>query len=317
MYEKFRNNRESILKNLFAYILFILVFAVEGCFNFAESSFEIERLADISLWSRIALKVILLVLIRLGANLMFLDVAREKSIDLSNAKTINGRFMKLKSNDFSKYITTVKNKEIKLEAWKCKIAKKLAKLERSAKPTDKALFYKNDMNSNYNKYCIKRRELERQLSDEWISENFHLVSIKCPQLNPAVFDLPVGLDKNDKQYQLTSKTRTSIFLGILSSSIMMILGQTLITATVFNYKDVTGLEIFIGLMTDFVFIIVQFFTGLFGAYSTIRNNEVLPYVNRNRILREYLFWKNPTDQDKFAKWIEQLEKIEQEEAKEA
>jgi len=310
MFEKIKNNRESIIKNLFAYILFILVFAVEGCFNFADSSFDIDRLQELSLWSRIALKVILLVLIRLGANLMFLDTARAKNMDLFNAKTVNERFMKLRSNDFSKYITTVKNREIKIVAWKNNISKKLAKLEKKANSTDKALYYKNDMSANYNKYCIKRREYEKQLSDEWINANYNLIGIRCAQINPAVFDLPVGLDRNDKQYQLTSRTKSSIFLGILSSSVMMILGQTLINATVFSYKDVTALEVFIGLMTDFVFIITQFFTGMFGAYSTIRNNEVLPYVNRNRILREYLFWKNPTDSDKFSKWIEQLEKVE-------
>lgn len=310
MYEKVKNNKESIIKNLFAYTLFVLVFAVEGCFNFADSSFEVDRLLEISLWSRIALKVILLVLIRLGANLMFLDIARIKNIDLSNAKVINERFMKLKSNDFPKYITTVKNREIKIEAWKRKISKKLAKLENKAKTSDKALYYKNDLNRDYNRYCIKRKELEKLLTDEWISSNYHLIAVKCVQLNPAIFDLPIGLDKNDRQYQLTSKTKTSIFMGILSSSIMMVLGQTLINATVFSYKDVTALEIFIGLMTDFVFIITQFFTGMFGAYSTIRNNEVLPYVNRNRILREYLFWKNPKEPDTFSKWIEQLETIE-------
>lgn len=310
MYEKIRNNRESIIKNIFAYTLFILVFAVEGCFNFAESSFEIKRLLDISLWSRIALKVILLVLIRLGANLMFLDNARAKNIDLFNAKTINERYMKLKSNDFPKYITTVENVEIKVAAWKRKISKKLAKLENKAKISDKTLYYKEGIDSNYNKYCIKRRELEKLLSDEWIESNYHLIAVKCVQINPAVFDLPIGVDNSNKQYQLTSKTKSSIFVGILLSSIMMIMGQTLVNATVFNYKDVTALEIFIGLMTDFVFIITQFFTGLFGAYSTIRNHEVLPYVNRNRILRKYLFWKNPKEPDVFAKWIENLEHIE-------
>ncbi|MGM9971539.1 MAG: hypothetical protein ACI35W_03960 [Anaeroplasmataceae bacterium] len=310
MYDKIINNKESIIKNIFAYTLFILVFAVEGCFNFVDSSFEIDRLLEISLWSRIALKVILLVLIRLGAYLVFLDIARAKNMDLINAKAINERFLKLKSNDFSKYITTVKNREIKIEAWKRKISKKLAKLEKKSKTYDKSLYYKSDSSKEYNKYCIRRKELEELLSDEWINSNYHLISIKCTQINPSVFDLPIGTDTNDKPYQLTSKTKASIFVGLLSSSVLMVLGQTLINATVFSYKDVTAIEIFIGLMTDFVFIITQFFTGMFGAYSTIRNNEVLPYINRNRILKEYLFWKNPTNPDTFTKWIEQLENIE-------
>ncbi|MGM9969781.1 MAG: hypothetical protein ACI35S_05230 [Anaeroplasma sp.] len=309
MNSKFSNNKDSIIKNLFAYILFILVFAVEGCFNFAESSFEINRLLDISLWTRIGLKVILLILIRLGANLMFLDIARTKNIDLLNAKTVNERFMKLKSNDFSEYIITVKNREIKIEAWKRRISRKLVKLEKKARPSDKALYYNNNLSKDFNKYCTKRNELEELISDKWIDENYHLISTKCVQINPAVFDLPIGTDK-DRPYQLTSKSKMSIFLGLLSSSILMILGQTLINATVINYKDVTVLEIFMGLMTDFIFIITQFFTGMFGAYSTVRNNEVLPYVNRNRILKEYLFWKNPKELDTFSKWIEQLETID-------
>ena len=58
---------------------------------------------------------------------------------------------------------------------------------------------------------------------------------------------------------------------------------------------------------DFIFIVWQSVTGIMSAFNTINNQEVLPYCNRNRILQEYIFWREPDKKDNLKKWIENLE----------
>lgn len=290
----------SLLKNLLAYLIIFMVMIILGCFNFAELGFDTKLLTKLEFWGTVLFRVALLVAVRSAAMLIFLDVARAKNMDLKQAKNLNDKYMKLKGDDFPEYIDTIENPGIKIKAWKTQVYKQLTRLEKKAKPEDRALYFKKgdsyNLQKESNDYCVRRRELEEQLSKEFINENLDnlIIKKKYPKLDSAVFSLPVGTDDNyNKQYQITAKTKNAVVGSIALSAALAIVSQSIIHSMTVYPTDVYMLGVFISIISDLIFVIVQFWSGIMGAFSKIQTEEVTPYVNRNEILKRYLYWKEP------------------------
>lgn len=298
MLEKLAYNKTNILKNVFSILLLILILIVEGCFNFVTFEFNIEKLANLGFWTNVAFKVVLLVLVKMWVMSIFIDVARNKNKDLDFNKKLNEKLMQTKDDKFPKWIENVENKEIKIEFYKKKINKMIAKLEHEATPQDRMLYFNDDEELKlHSEYCVERAELEYLLTDEYIEKNYHWLDInKYPQIDSAVFDCPIGNDNISKKYQLSAKTKTAIFTSLLSASIITIILQTVWNSIEMFKNDLDLLIIFSGLLMDFIFIVWQGLTGISSAFTIVEQQEVLPYVNRNRILEKYLYYKNPNDE---------------------
>lgn len=310
--DKIYENRSTIIKNVIAGILILLILIIEGCINFIEMEFHFENLLNPSLWVQTGTKVLLLVLIKMACMFIFLDVARRTNKQLVVKTKLNDRLMKLKGADFPFFCENIKNKEIKKEAFTKKIQKQLRKLEKSAKPSDRLLYFNQDQFSQdlklNNGYCVRRKELEEKLTEEYQEKNYQFLDIKgYQQIDPAVFDMPI-VTRNVNKYQLTAKTKMSVGITILTSAIMLIITQSIWNASSLAPKDeLPVIAITIGLLMDFIFIVWQSVTGITAAFTTINNQEVLPYCNRNRILQEYIFWREPDKKDNLKKWIDNLE----------
>ncbi|MCM1556280.1 MAG: hypothetical protein NC087_01965 [Anaeroplasma bactoclasticum] len=289
----------SLLKNLLAYAIVLLVLMIEGCFNFVELRFHIEYFVQLEFWVSVLFRVFLLVAIRTAAMLIFLDIARVKNMDLKNAKDLNDKYMKLKGADFPEYIDTIENPAIKIKAWKEQIHRKLAKLEKRAKPEDRALYFKNgeeySIQKEENDYCRQRKLLEEQLSEEFIGKNIDTLVIrkKYPILDSSVFSLPVGSENWNKRYQITAKTKNAVASSIALAAVVSLVSQTIRQALEASPTDVYMLNVLIGIIMDLIFIVVQFWSGIFSAFSKIRTEEVTPYLNRNEVLKRYIYWKSP------------------------
>lgn len=298
MLEKLAYNKTNILKNVFSILLLILILIVEGCFNFVTFEFNVEKLANLGFWTNVAFKVVLLVLVKMWVMSIFMDVARNKNKDLDFNKKLNEKLMQTKDDKFPKWVENVENKEIKIEFYKKKINKMIAKLEHEATPQDRMLYFNDDEELKlHNEYCVERAELEYLLTDEYIEKNYHWLDIKkYPQIDSAVFDCPIGNDNISKKYQLSAKTKTAIFTSLLSASIITIILQTVWNSIEMFKNDLDLLIIFSGLLMDFIFIVWQGLTGISSAFTIVEQQEVLPYVNRNRILEKYLYYKNPNDE---------------------
>lgn len=313
-------HKTAIIKNVVAAILMIAIFVFEGCFSFATLSWNWSKLADIAFWVKVCTKIILLMGIRIVALLTFTDVARNANTELKIQKKNNDKYMKLKGKDFPGYIENVKNREIKIEAYKKKINKQLLKLEKKAKAEDRALYFSEDplkeSIKKSNEYCIKRNELELELTDEYIEKNYFFLDVNhYVQIDPAVFDTPVTNERENK-YQLTAKTKSALAVGLLIACVGLLFSQSFWNASdIGKIEDYNALEVFIGMMMDLIFMIYQGFRGITQAFTTINNQEVLPYVNRNRILKEYLFWKEPDKEDNLNRLINMLEEETKEEIK--
>lgn len=298
MLEKLAYNKTNILKNVFSILLLILILIVEGCFNFVTFEFNIEKLANLGFWTNVAFKVVLLVLVKMWVMSIFMDVARNKNKDLDFNKKLNEKLMQTKDDKFPKWVENVENKEIKIEFYKKKINKMIAKLEHEATPQDRMLYFNDDEELKlHSEYCVERAELEYLLTDEYIEKNYHWLDInKYPQIDSAVFDCPIGNDNISKKYQLSAKTKTAIFTSLLSASIITIILQTVWNSIEMFKNDLDLLIIFSGLLMDFIFIVWQGLTGISSAFTIVEQQEVLPYVNRNRILEKYLYYKNPNEE---------------------
>lgn len=298
MLEKIAYNKTTILKNTFSILLLLLILIVEGCFNFLTFEFKIERLASLGFWTNVGFKVVLLLLVKMWVMSIFMDVARKKNTDLIFNKKVNEHLLKSKDDKFAKWIENVENREIKIEFYKRKITKLIAKLEHNAKPQDRMLYFNDDEElKKDNEYCIKRAELEYLISDEYIEKNYQWLDIKkYPQLDSAVFDCPIGNENISKKYQLSAKTKSAIFSSLLVASLSFLLIQTVWNSIEMFRNDMDWLIIVSGLLMDFIFIIWQGLTGISTAFSIVEQQEVLPYVNRNRILEKYIYYKNPDDE---------------------
>lgn len=298
MLEKLAYNKTNILKNVFSILLLILILIVEGCFNFITFEFNISKLSNLGFWTNVAFKVVLLVLVKMWVMSIFMDVARNKNKDLDFNKKLNEKLMQTKDDKFPKWVENVENKEIKIEFYKKKINKMIAKLEHEATPQDRMLYFNDDEELKlHSEYCVERAELEYLLTDEYIEKNYHWLDInKYPQIDSAVFDCPIGNDNISKKYQLSAKTKTAIFTSLLSASIITIILQTVWNSIEMFKNDLDLLIIFSGLLMDFIFIVWQGLTGISSAFTIVEQQEVLPYVNRNRILEKYLYYKNPNEE---------------------
>ena len=298
MLEKLAYNKTNILKNVFSILLLILILIVEGCFNFVTFEFNVEKLANLGFWTNVAFKVVLLVLVKMWVMSIFMDVARNKNKNLDFNKKLNEKLIQTKDDKFPKWVENVENKEIKIEFYKKKINKMIAKLEHEATPQDRMLYFNDDEELKlHSEYCVERAELEYLLTDEYIEKNYHWLDIKkYPQIDSAVFDCPIGNDNISKKYQLSAKTKTAIFTSLLSASIITIILQAVWNSIEMFKNDLDLLIIFSGLLMDFIFIVWQGLTGISSAFTIVEQQEVLPYVNRNRILEKYLYYKNPNDE---------------------
>ena len=295
MLEKIAYHRTTILKNTFSILLLILILVVEGCFNFLTFEFKVSQLTNLGFWTNVGFKVLLLVLVKVWVMSIFIDVARNKNLDLNFVKTYNEKLMETKDNNFPKWIENVENVEIKVEFYKRKMNKVLQRLEHNATMHDRMLYFsdKEDIKAT-NDYCIKRAEIDYLMSDDYINNNIAWLDISdYPVIDSAIFDCPIGSDNIHKKYQLSAKTKTAIFTTLLSACIITLFTQTIWNSIELNRSETSVLVIFAGLIMDFIFIGWQGLTGMTSAFSIVEQQEILPYVNRNRILEKYLYYKNP------------------------
>lgn len=313
LFSKVLFHKTAIIKNVIAVLILVAIFAFEGCFNFATLSWNAASLIEPDYWVRIATKIFLLVSIKAICLLTFMDIARNTNVDLVTQLNLNKKLMKLKGQDFPDYIENVKNREIKIEAYKNKINVQITKLESKAKPMDRALYFTKDekkyeMRDN-NPYCIKRKDLEYKKSDEYIEANYDYLDITgYAHIDTAVFEIPVAVHHEGNKYQMTSKTKSTIAIIFSTSIFSLIITQSIWNATGFNsIENYNALAILMNILIDLVFMVMQAFTGIRQAFTTIDTQEVLPYSNRNRILQEYIYWKEPDKQDNIKTWIEALE----------
>ena len=303
-------NRDKLVKNIITTILLILILIVEGCFNFITLEFNFSILYEIQFWIKIIFKMTLLLLVRMLALNIFKPKARENNKELQVEKNKNEKLSRLKDADFPYWIENVKNIEIKIEAWKNKITKKLLKLEQKASENDRHLYFDNSISEEEkmkNKYYRRKTYFLSLLTNDFIDSNINTLQVRFQRLDAAIFDLPVNLEHEENKYQISSKSKSATFISLAVASVGLLLINIITSGIDFSKNDSILIATIISLSVDLVFLSYQFLMGILDSYRIINSNELLPYINRNRILKEYFYYKKPDDTAKIDKLFNTLD----------
>lgn len=303
-------NRDKLVKNIITTILLILILIVEGCFNFITLEFNFSILYEIQFWIKIIFKMTLLLLVRMLALNIFKPKARENNKELQVEKNKNEKLSRLKDADFPYWIENVKNIEIKIEAWKNKITKKLLRLEQKASENDRHLYFDNSISEEEkmkNKYYRRKTYFLSLLTNDFIDGNINTLQVRFQRLDAAIFDLPVNLEHEENKYQISSKSKSATFISLAVASVGLLLINIITSGLYFSKNDSILIATIISLSVDLVFLSYQFLMGILDSYRIINNNELLPYINRNRILKEYFYYKKPDDTAKIDKLFNTLD----------
>lgn len=303
-------NRDKLVKNIITTILLILILIVEGCFNFITLEFNFSILYEIQFWIKIIFKMTLLLLVRMLALNIFKPKARENNKELQVEKNKNEKLSRLKDADFPYWIENVKNIEIKIEAWKNKITKKLLKLEQKASENDRHLYFDNSISEEEkmkNKYYRRKTYFLSLLTSDFIDSNINTLQVRFQRLDAAIFDLPVNLEHEENKYQISSKSKSATFISLAVASVGLLIINIITSGLDFGKNDSILIATIISLSVDLVFLSYQFLMGILDSYRIINSNELLPYINRNRILKEYFYYKKPDDTAKIDKLFNTLD----------
>ena len=311
MVENFTRNKDVIFKNLLSIIILFAIFFIEGCFNFLEFKFDFSSIGTPNFWISIGTRCLLMTLVKSLAMTIFLDKARFKNKDLNFQKSKNARLMKLKDPEFPTWVEDIKNPNIKKEAWIIKINKKLSRLEKYSSRKSKSIYYSKKESFPTTRYAIKRKFYESQISEDYLNKNAKCLNVKCQLIDSAGFNVPVNIRSDSSKYQIHAKTKTAIASSLFIASSWIFIMQIIREASNFQQSSSDFLIVIVGLLLDLVFLSWQFFTGILDAFKIIDQQEVLPYVNRNRILEEYFYYKNPNKKDVLKKLLEQLEESDE------
>lgn len=303
-------NRDKLVKNIITTILLILILIVEGCFNFITLEFNFSILYEIQFWIKIIFKMTLLLLVRMLALNIFKPKARENNKELQVEKNKNEKLSRLKDADFPYWIENVKNIEIKIEAWKNKITKKLLRLEQKASENDRHLYFDNSISEEEkmkNKYYRRKTYFLSLLTSDFIDSNINTLQVRFQRLDAAIFDLPVNLEHEENKYQISSKSKSATVISLAVASIGLLIINIITSGLNFSKNDSILIATIISLSVDLVFLSYQFLMGILDSYRIINNNELMPYINRNRILKEYFYYKKPDDTAKIDKLFNTLD----------
>ena len=304
-------NAEKIKRAITNIVLTFVILLVFGCLDFVNWTFDFSRIITGEYWARVISKIIASVCaFNIGINFNW-DTTIERAIDLKENIKLYELLLKQKDDKhFDYFVNHIFNKHTKRRAYINYINKKIYRLNKFSKDSDKALYSQRIPESaeNYeqlckeleekkttNKYCIRRAELEYLKSDEYINENIDSLSVKYSRVDPSVFNLEIDAKVRTEQI----KVKGNIGLGKAKASSSIILSMVVISMFATSLVISLNQEQFIDQMTAFWYYLCtclvdtaiiawNIFRGTASAKGIVSNELTQPYANRNRVLKGFI-----------------------------
>ncbi|MBO7214562.1 MAG: hypothetical protein J6V66_03590 [Clostridia bacterium] len=292
------------------YLLLIFILFTLGAFDF----FVLQRSDEFltaEYWNHTACRLIAYVLAGVIGVRVGYPKAQENCQELAETLEENKRLLKFKQGkdkEFGKFIYEI-NLEVKKNAWRAKIEKKLARLDKFS-PNFFPLYYqdkrddffekfrytklKKKIKQKAEKYCEKRQTLEALLDDKYIDDNILILNVRYAKVSETHFN---GITSGKTAYReyhtkanpsLSAGQRIGIgiliagFIAFLSGSIKLTIDEA--TA---QEMFVTVFSIIINTIFDVGFTLWKFVAGVNDCKRIVRQEDLRSALDQNELLTRF------------------------------
>lgn len=303
--------KRKVILYSFLEVVATFILTMVGCmWDWVNMEFTLSRIATQAYWDNVFIQTIMYTCALVLGTLMTLEKMELKNSEYMDLYSYyqNTMYPK-KDKGFEPYVNDVLNPKIKKEFLHKKYEKKLYKLDRIAKDRWKIDFReasKMDEPLKYNfcskwskKYFIRRCELELINSDEYIDENYEILSVRYPRVNAHAFTKYLDIKLSDtSKYKVENKVAKGLAGKIANKLLYSVLGATIIGLLIINPDSNQLLEQangWVAVMIQYIIRVAMIFInlamGIYSGRSLFIDNFILPINNRNRILEEYDIYK--------------------------
>ena len=312
------DNKAKIFKIVFSSLLIIVCTGLLGAWNWVSLGFSLEKIKTTEYWIHVAVRsVCLICMYQVGVNL-FLDRMKEKSKTLKAEADTYEQLSKLRDVNFSDYIEKVLNRSIKKEAYKNKMLKKIHRLDKRAKDSEKLLFLEPDPEAEVrigrklvkkkdNRYCIRKQEILDLIKDENLDKNIDTIRIKYQHVEASAFDLDISGNVRINSYKVKSRQASSTLKAICSALVFMIPAGMVASSLAPGINQGNMVSSIMNCVMDVGFCLWQLIRGIMFCNTLLNSEYILPYSNRNRILKMYINWNKDNEKSPSKKILDYIE----------
>lgn len=280
--------REVRVQSIPLWILNIFALGLLGAFSFAKVGFEPAKLIELAFWTPILIKILANDIVYFSTYTSRISAGKMKSEKLRELE--EGIATSLKNKDtrnITKFLT-YKNIEIKTEAWKNKIQRKIAFLDRWSRVKDISVWEKGtELQKQKNFYCRKRQKLLRQQTPEFISQNIASVKVKCIQYTYSM--VLSGIISKSSKKALEKTPQQDLAKAISSKNITRLFIIALTGALAFSFVKV-GMQAIIDFFSN-MFVLVSMWSSAKNAADIFVNETMIAQAyERIELLSEYIQW---------------------------
>ena len=283
---------------------------VASMWDWVNMNFTLSKIGTSAYWDNVLLQTIMYSCALLLGTLPTLEKMELKSQEYNDLyKYYQETMYPKKDKGFDPYVENVLNPQIKKEFLHKKYEKKLYRLDKFCKDKWKIDFanaskLEDPLTYNFSskwskKYFTRRCELEEINSDDYINENYEVLSVRYPKVNAYAFTEYLNIKMSDKtKYKIKNEIARGLIAKISNKILYALLGAAIIGMLIVSPDTNQFLEQangWIAIMIQYIIrvgmIAANLIMGIYSGRSLFIDNFILPINNRNRILEEYEIYK--------------------------
>lgn len=320
MDKKTKNRKIALYTSIEVLLVFILTL-LGSMWDWTHLTFSLAQIKTIDFWSETFIKSAQYSIALIGGIIYSIARLEVSSKDYFDELDVYRQWLKFKMDSFSKYINRFLNPSIKKEKIKQSIDKKLYRLDKHSKDYCKLNFQDaidSGQMDNYpfkdekaRKYYIRRCELERLKSDDYIDKNIDSINQAYPAVNEHVFTpyLNVGASEDEK-WKVENQTARDVSIKgstkfVLVTMITVLMGLFLIQPSTNELLEQANgwIVVMIKYIIRIGMIVGNLVYGLWTGKKIFENNYIMVLQNRTRILKDYVNWTHDHNEKSYGDLI--------------
>ena len=304
------NKKKIVLYTILEVVATFTLTMVASMWDWVNMEFTLARVSTAEYWDNVVIQTIMYTCAWILGTLLTLEKLELKSTEYNDLyKVYQNQKWPKKDKGFDNYVNNVLNPSIKKDFLHKKYEKKLYRLDKICKDKWKIDFneaskLEEPLTYNFSsklskKYFIKRNELEYINSDEYINNNYEVMSVRYPRVNAHAFTKYLDIKMSDRtKYKVENKVAKGLSIKLGSKLLYTALGSAIIGLLMVNPDTNALLEQangWIAIMLQYIIRVamigINLGMGIYTGRSLFIDNYILPINNRNRILDEYEIYK--------------------------